>query len=232
MTPEEYEHHVAQRLRGEGWDARVTPYVRDFGIDVIAERDGIRLGVQAKMFGGANRAIGVPDVMQTYGAAHYADCSEIMIATDGRVLDDARAVAQKLGVDIRIIAAAGGPAAAPAGSAAGHLAAPSFGEIWSTYVVPLAGTVLTRDNGVANEILAVDDAGVVRRTSTGARQQIEIEIFRWAIERLLRGDTITRDEINQHYTGRASSGITLILSSIPIFEMTKVGRRGAIRMRQ
>ena len=52
MTPEEYEHLVAEVLRSEGWDAHVTPYVRDYGLDVIAERDGRRLGVQAKMYGG------------------------------------------------------------------------------------------------------------------------------------------------------------------------------------
>lgn len=58
MTPEAYEHHVAAILRAEGWRAEVTPYVRDFGLDVIAERGTSRLGVQAKMYAAARRVNG------------------------------------------------------------------------------------------------------------------------------------------------------------------------------
>jgi restriction system protein len=98
--------------------------------------------------------------------------------------------------------------------------------------VPLAGTTLTRTNGTANEILRVDDGGIERRSSNGRTQRIEIEIFRWAIERLLRGATVTRDEINVRYPGRASSGIMLILSQIPLFESVAVGRKQALRQRR
>jgi hypothetical protein len=105
MTPEEYEHLVAEVLRSEGWDAHVTPYVRDYGLDVIAKRDGRRLGVQAKMYGGANRSTSVETVMLTYAAAAYADCGEAMIVTDSRVLDDARQVADKLRVALRVVSA-------------------------------------------------------------------------------------------------------------------------------
>ena len=49
MTLEEDERPVANVLRDEGWAATVTPAVHDVGLDVIAERRGSRLGVQAKM---------------------------------------------------------------------------------------------------------------------------------------------------------------------------------------
>src|ERR1700731_3838637 len=81
MDPEDYEYLVAQVLRDEGWDAHVTPYRRDFGVDVIAERDGARLGVQVKMWAGANRRIAGPEVMEVHGAAAYADCERAMIIT-------------------------------------------------------------------------------------------------------------------------------------------------------
>jgi restriction system protein len=89
ITPDEYEHLVASMLRGEGWEATVTPASHDFGLDVIAVRAGIRLGVQAKMYLAANRPVNAATVMLTYGAAAYADCSRCMIVTDGRILDDA-----------------------------------------------------------------------------------------------------------------------------------------------
>jgi restriction system protein len=101
MRPEQYEHHIARILRAEGWDAEVTPYQRDFGVDIIAERDGVRLSVQAKMWAGANRRVAEPEVMQLYGAAAYADCSKAMMVTDSEVLEPARRIAEKLGIEIR-----------------------------------------------------------------------------------------------------------------------------------
>lgn len=89
MTPEDYEHHVANLLRSEGWEASVTPHQRDHGVDIVAERGGERMAVQAKMFGGSNRPVNAQVVMELYGAAAYADCAIAMIATDGRVLPDA-----------------------------------------------------------------------------------------------------------------------------------------------
>jgi HJR/Mrr/RecB family endonuclease len=103
MRPEQYEHHVAGILRGEGWDAEVTPYQRDFGVDIVGERRGVRLGVQAKTWGGANRWVAEPDVMQLYGAAAYAGCSKAMMVTDSQMLVPAREIANKLGMEIRLI---------------------------------------------------------------------------------------------------------------------------------
>jgi hypothetical protein len=233
MTPEEYEHLVAQVLRDEGWDARVTPHQRDFGVDIIAERAGVRLGVQVKMFGNSNRPVAGTMVMQLYGAAAYADCDTAMIVTDGRILADAGEIAKKLGIEIRVVPASAPSADIPDGleqhdAKHGGL---TFGQVWREHVVPLAGSVLERANGKSNEILRVDDGGVMRRTSTGHTQRIDIEIFRWAIERLLAGEMVSRDEINAQYPGRASSGIALILSAIPLFESSRIDGTQKIRMR-
>jgi restriction system protein len=105
VTPEEYEHHVAGVLRREGWEARVTPHQRDHGVDIVAERGRVRLAVQVKMFGGSNRPVAGKAVMELHGAAAFADCNKAMIATNGRLLPDAEAVAKKLGIEVRIIAA-------------------------------------------------------------------------------------------------------------------------------
>lgn len=229
MTPDEYERHVAAVLAAEGWKTTVVGRVGDHGIDVIAERDGRRVGVQAKTWDGANRKINGRLVMTVYGAAAFHDCPEALIATDAAVLPDARQVAAKLGVEIRHLPArslrTGGLAAAePPGL--------TFGYVWTEHVAPLAGRTLTRENGSSNEIVAVDGGGITRRTSNGRIQHIEIEIFRWAIERLLHGATVTREEINEQYEGRASSGIMLVLSSLPVFEPLKLHGRQAVRLSQ
>jgi hypothetical protein len=229
MTPEDYEHCVAQVLRGEGWDARVTQHQRDFGVDIVAKRDGTCLGVQVKMFGGSNRPVAGRMVMELYGAAAYADCDEALIVTDGRILADAEKIAEKLGIEIRVLPATLSTVVDAPGPAASE--GLRFGDIWREYVVPLAGTTLTRPNGKSNDIVRVDGGGLLRRSSNGRTQRIEIEIFRWAIERLVAGETVSRDEINAQYAGRASSGIALILSAIPLFESTRIDGTQKIRMR-
>ncbi len=229
MTPDEYEHHIGALLRADGWEATVTPYVGDHGIDVIAERDRRRLGVQAKTWAGANRKVNAALVMTVYGAAAYADCNEVMIATDAEVLPDARRVAAKLGVQLLFAQARASPPPSAAGMPATGSAL-TFGRVWTEQVAALQGRTLTRAGGGSNEILSVDGAGITRRTSNRRVQRIDIEIFRWVIERLIRGETVAREEINEQYNGRASSGIMLILSSLPLFELVKLGRRQALRL--
>jgi len=231
MTPDEYEHLVAHLLAKEGWDVEVTAPSHDLGIDVLAERDGVRLGVQAKMFRQANRPVNAEIVMHTHGAAAYFDCHRAMVATDGRVLDEARRVADKLGVELWIVPAnpllghnselPARPAGAPCG----------FGKVWCDYVEPLAGSTLRRADGSSNVVVAVDSGGVLRRTSNDKEQRIPIEIFRWAIERLLAGETVLRDDINAHSIDRVSSGVMLILTAVPLFEQATVGRKRGLRMR-
>jgi hypothetical protein len=82
--------------------------------------------------------------------------------------------------------------------------------------MPLQGRTLVRADGTANRILAVDWGGVTRITSGGNRARIPIEPFRWALERIRETGAVTRAEINQHFEGRASSGIVLILAQIPV----------------
>lgn len=231
MTPTEYEHYVAAVLAAEGWDARVTPPQRDFGLDVICEREGRRLGVQVKMYGSGERPVNAQIIMQLHGAAAYQDCTEAMLVTDGRVLDDARRVGRKLDIELRHMPIPGPDAFSDRPVDATSGAGWTFDAIWEEHVVALVGRSLTRPNGDTNEILSVDWGGLKRRTSNGKTQRIDIEIFRWVIDRLLSGETVLRDEINDQCINRSSSGIVLIVGSLPMFETVKVGRKSGLRLR-
>ncbi len=46
----EYEEHCAEILRTAGWETRSTPKSGDQGVDIIAERDGIRIAIQCKNY--------------------------------------------------------------------------------------------------------------------------------------------------------------------------------------
>lgn len=224
MTPSEYEALIADRFVADGYAVENRPITNDWGIDVIAVKGAERVAIQVKRYGGSPRPVNRAQVMELYDAAAYFDCTRAIVATDGRVMPDAMAVATKLGIDILNVPAQ--PIAKAVGRGASH--SPStFDQLWQRYIMPLAGTTLMRADGTSNTIVTVTWAGVERLTSNGRRQLIKIEIFRLAVKRVLAEGAISRAEINGMYPGRASSGVVLILSQIPEFEY----RAGELRRR-
>lgn len=215
MNPRQYEELVCEHFREMGYDVELTPYSNDYGVDAFAIKDKQKIAVQAKMYGSSTRKVNRQMIMELHGATSYFDCTKAVLATDGALMPDAVTVAEKLGVEIlhvdplNIITT---PAAVKADG--------SFEAIWEQYIMPLEGRTLVRSNGDTNKILKADWGGVERITSNGKKGTIKIEIFRLTINRLLKDGSISRDEINQNYSGRASSGVVLLLSQVPFFELT------------
>jgi restriction system protein len=207
MTPSQFEALVAAHLGAQGYEVEDRPPTNDWGLDIIATSATERVGVQVKMYGGSSRPVNRAQIMQLFGAAAFFDCSRSLVVTNGVLLPDAEAVAAKLGVEVLYLAA--DPAAVRT------VGRSAFDDIWERHVMPLAGRTLTRTDGSSNVIESVDWTGLERVTSNGRRQRINIEIFRYAIERVLAEGRVARADINAEYPGRASSGIVLILSQIP-----------------
>ena len=67
----------------------------------------------------------------------------------------------------------------------------------------------------------MDWSGLERLTSNGRKSRIDIEIFKLATNKLLLDGEITRDEINQNYAKRASSGVVLVLSQAPCIRIER-----------
>jgi len=65
MTPTEFEIFCAEELKQVGWDARVTKQSGDQGVDVIAEKDGVRVVVQCKLY---SKAVGNKAVQEVVAA--------------------------------------------------------------------------------------------------------------------------------------------------------------------
>lgn len=232
ITPATYEALVANHFEKLGYHCSVTKISNDYGLDVLAEREDERLAIQAKMYGGSSRQVNRQMIMELHGVKDYFTCDRAILVTDGTVRDDAREVAGKLGIELLHLPASlaetnsfsysisQSPEHCNTGS---NLEAPSdepdFDQIWLEHIVPLAGETLYGRGNRKNTITSVDWSGVTRITSTGKSSRIEIEIFRLAVNMLLREGTITRDEINQNYVKRASSGVVLILSQVPFFDV-------------
>lgn len=217
MTPTQFEESVCEYYRREGYDAKLTPSTGDYGVDIFATKKKQKLAIQVKMYGRSARKINRQAVMELHGAKDYFDCTDAVIATDGEVLPDALEVASKLNIEILYLR--GNSIAAPKRDNGKGIM--SFDRIWERYIMPLQGKTLMKSDGESNVITKVDWSGVERLTSNGKKGKIKIEIFKYAVNRLLTERYITRDEINQNYTGRASSGIILILSQVPLFTLTK-----------
>jgi hypothetical protein len=79
MSGVEFEEHVADRLRQGGWDVSHTPASRDYGVDLIAKKDGRWFAVQCKRYG---KPVGIEAVQQVVsGAAHY-HCKASMVVSN------------------------------------------------------------------------------------------------------------------------------------------------------
>lgn len=215
MDPKQFEEMVCEHFRNLGYKAVTTPYSGDYGVDVFATKGKEKIAIQAKMYGSGSRKINRQMIMELHGAKDYFDCTKAIIATDGKLLDDALEVSKKLGIEI--INFDGQQLRPTLRSSSNQI---TFEAIWDKFIMPLQGKTLTRCSGETNQIIKVDWSEVQRVTSNGKKGKIKIEIFKQAVKKLLRDGYITRDEINQNYSGRASSGIILILSQVPFFKLT------------
>lgn len=67
----EFEFFCADLLKAQGFiDVEVTRGSGDFGVDILAEKDGVTYAVQCKRYNGP---VGVEAVLRTYGGRDYYD---------------------------------------------------------------------------------------------------------------------------------------------------------------
>ena len=95
-----FEFLAGEYLKKEGYEVEVTQGVADWGVDVFAKKDGIRIAVQAKMYGDCKTSITRRMMMELYGVMHYFDCQKSMMIYNGRIMPDALQVAEKLGIQL------------------------------------------------------------------------------------------------------------------------------------
>lgn len=73
MTPVEFEIFCAEELRNTGWNVRVTKKSHDQGVDVVAEKDGMRVVIQCKLYSQpvGNKAVQEVVAAKAYEQAYY-----------------------------------------------------------------------------------------------------------------------------------------------------------------
>lgn len=98
MDGHEYEYVVADYLREKGYtDVEVTRGSGDFGIDVIACRDGHKYAVQCKYY---SNPVSQPAVREAVAGMAYYNCDKAMVVTNNCFTSAAKELAEVNGVEL------------------------------------------------------------------------------------------------------------------------------------
>lgn len=95
MTPGEFEAFCAEELRRAGWSARVTMRSHDQGVDVIAEKDEVRVVIQCKLYA---RPVGNKSVQEVSAAKAHEQASYGIVVTNNRYTQSAEQLASTNGI--------------------------------------------------------------------------------------------------------------------------------------
>ena len=94
MTGLEFEKFVARQLKHQGYrNVRLTEKY-DYGIDIVAVKDGITWGIQVKRYSGLVKADAVRQVVT---ALNHYNCDRAMVITNGHFSSVARNLASSNG---------------------------------------------------------------------------------------------------------------------------------------
>jgi restriction system protein len=90
MSGVQFEQFVAAQLRTRGWTVSHTASTGDYGVDLIAAKDGTRMAVQCKRLA---KAVGVAAVQQVVSGAAHHRCHRTVVVTNRGFTKAARQLA-------------------------------------------------------------------------------------------------------------------------------------------
>ncbi|WAJ46662.1 restriction endonuclease [Mycobacterium sp. Aquia_216] len=79
MEGVEFEDYVATRMQRAGWRVSFTPAVGDYGVDLIAEKDGQYAAIQCKRHG---KTVGIAAVQQVVAGARHHGCTRSIVVSN------------------------------------------------------------------------------------------------------------------------------------------------------
>jgi len=81
MSGVEFERYIAKVLKSRGCTEVSLTEQYDLGVDIIAKKDGVRWGIQAKRW---NNQVGIDAVRQAVAALKKYNCNQAMVITNSR----------------------------------------------------------------------------------------------------------------------------------------------------
>ena len=94
MEGHEFEFYCADLLKDRGFsEVEVTSGSRDFGVDILAEKDGVTYAIQCKCY---TSPVGVSAVQEVYAGRDYYNCMVGVVLTNQYFTEPAVDMAGKL----------------------------------------------------------------------------------------------------------------------------------------
>ncbi len=92
MTGEEFEALLAAQFRQKGYQAEMTPKSKDYGADLVMQREKKKIVVQAKRYSGK---VGIKAVQEVIGAREYYGADLAIVCTNSFFTSSAKNLAKE-----------------------------------------------------------------------------------------------------------------------------------------
>lgn len=97
LDPAQFEHYCAEILRDGGWDVRITQASGDQGIDLIANRDGVKAVIQCKKY---SRPVGNGAVQEIIAGKQFEQAAIAAVVSNSTFTPSAKQLANATGVHL------------------------------------------------------------------------------------------------------------------------------------
>lgn len=91
MTGQEFENFIAELFSRLGYETEVTKASRDQGIDVVASKNGVKIGIQTKCYSGT---IGNRAIQEAVAGKNYYRLDKAMVITNNYFTESAQQLAR------------------------------------------------------------------------------------------------------------------------------------------
>lgn len=213
-----FEFLAGEYLKQEGYQTTVTPGVADWGVDVFAEKDGIRYAVQAKMYGDCKTKITRSMMMELFGVMHYFDCQGAMLIYNGGIMDDAVKVANKLGIQLIYLDQHQLEQLLPEADI--NVPDDVFGKIWDE-IHQLEGQTIHKSPETFYHIVKVTDGDITYTNKNGKRHRESFDLFRRIIARVFSLGSVEQCQLRGEFGTYASAFVTTVLDHVSILKVTR-----------
>ena len=93
-----FERYIAEILPLCGYDdIRTTPASRDFGVDILANKDGESTAFQCKRYASA---VGLSAIQEVFTGMAFYNTDRAVVVSNARFTDNARLLADTIGVEL------------------------------------------------------------------------------------------------------------------------------------
>ena len=211
-----FEFLAGEYLKKEGFEIKVTQGVADWGVDVFAEKDGIKYVVQAKMYGDCKTKINRRMMMELYGVMHYFDCQGAMMIFNGQMMLDAVKAAEKL--DIQLVYIDQHQLDEACSEISLSEIDQTFDTIWND-ISTLAGKQISNSRGTAYQIVCVTDGDITYTNKAGHQMREKADLFRQIVGYICQYGSIQQCQLRGEFGTYASAFISTVFANIPSCEV-------------